>query len=617
MVTAHAPGSKAAGERAQPGANGCRLTLAALAEAKRLPVEFLAGDRVGLHGLAAGVGIPYFDQTGDLIAEKLRTHLAAKDGSRWPAGKPVAAYGLWRLDEAAAVGFVILVEGESDCWAGWHHELPVLGVPGANAVKVLREEHVEAVGKMYVLREPDAGGETFVAGVARRLRDIGYNGDAFELRMPGGLKDLADLHADEPSEFESRLEQAIRESRPLVLPGDADEGDGPRPQPKVDEPSAGFVWAPLKSDAFARNDYRPTWLVKRQLVKGQPIVIGGPRKVLKTSLVIDLAVSMASGLPFLNEFTVYKPQRVAVLSGESGEFTIQESARRVCQARGLTLERLGENLCWQFTLPQFANAADMKTLRVGLERDKIDVAFLDPTYLSLLSGQRPEASIRAENLFEMGPLFLSIARTCLDAGTTPALIHHTKRDAANKRDPLELDDLAYAGIAEFARQWLLLSRRETYEQGTGLHKLWLSVGGSTGQGGLWSVDVDEGVLDEHFGGRKWEVVVATAGETRKAAGEEKEQAKSQKREKEDKADDTTLLNALDKLDPEKKGAGLNKVQAESRLSERRVLRAVQRLVTDEVIDEVAVEVPIGNKATRKVRGLRRCRSISSHFAEML
>ncbi len=83
---------------------------------------------------------------------------------------------------------------------------------------MLEAEHLACIEKVYIHREPDHGGETFLAGVLDRLGRLGFKGQVFELRMPNGIKDPADLHVADPERFKARLEEAIKTSRPLEVP---------------------------------------------------------------------------------------------------------------------------------------------------------------------------------------------------------------------------------------------------------------------------------------------------------------------------------------------------------------------------------------------------------------
>lgn len=104
-----------------------------------------------------------------------------------------------------------------------------------------------------------------------------------------------------------------------------------------------------------------------------------------------------------------------------------------------------------------------------------------------------------------------VSETCDRAGATLVLIHHTTKTAARKEEGTasNLHDLAFAGIGEFARQWLLLRRVVEYQPGTGLHELNLSIGGSAGHSSQWNVRVDEGVMTGTTGKWKWSVRVAS------------------------------------------------------------------------------------------------------------
>ena len=53
------------------------------------------------------------------------------------------------------------------------------------------------------------------------------------------------------------------------------------------------------------------------LVKGQPCIIGGRSKAMKTSIAVDLAISLGSGEKFLGKYDVPKTIRVAFWTGES------------------------------------------------------------------------------------------------------------------------------------------------------------------------------------------------------------------------------------------------------------------------------------------------------------
>jgi hypothetical protein len=250
-----------------------------------------------------------------------------------------------------------------------------------------------------------------------------------------------------------------------------------------------YRFAPLTTGEFARTVRRPTWLVQGLLVRDQPAVLGGPRKALKTSVAVDLAVSLATAMPFLGRFQVYEPARVVLLSGESGDWTLLETIKRVRAARpdpfGSKPGDLvpGRRLRLATRLPQLGVSEELEALGAGLREHAVEVLIIDPLYMALLAG----TNLQASNLYDMGPLLYRVARNCLDAGATPVLVHHTRKGLPTG-GPADLDDLAYAGVAEFARQWLLINPRQKFDPGTGAHRLWLSAGAAAGNrgGGPWT-----------------------------------------------------------------------------------------------------------------------------------
>jgi AAA domain len=425
--------------------------------------------------------------------------------------------------------------------------------------------------------------------------------------MTSATKTIAELlseqgHGADNGQQKSRPAQAWPEEQR----GDAWEplADQSPELPKGSTSRSAFRWAPLDWATFAAKDCRPTWLCKLVLVASQPAVIGGPQKVLKTSIAVDLAISLATGTPWLGKFACPVAKRVAILSGESGDFALQKVDERVCDAKGIDRAELPKTLLWQSTLPQLANLEDLEELRTGLARDRVDVVFIDPAYLCLLAGSG--GTVHPENLLEMGPLLLRVVQTCLREGTTPVFLHHTNRPGGRKEKPIDLADLAYSGFPEFARQWILVSRRDPSEVFTGQSHLHLSVGGSVGHNGSYELDVDEGELSEDFTGRKWEVTVTPAGQARQVKKNDKAKAKLEELRRKQIEDETEFQAAFAQLAREEgEPVQFSRVVKRSSLSKERADCAFERLLGAKVFEKADYFVTVNCGAKKPVPGLRR------------
>jgi putative DNA primase/helicase len=146
---------------------GC--TLDAYAASKNLPLEFLTSDDVTLEDgtcYVKEVGkeiptieIPYAARDGELLTNRYRIAVGGDDKFRWEKGSTTTLYGLHRLEEAEKAGYVLLVEGESDCHTAWYRGLPAVGVPGVDNWRDEWAEHLNGISKIFVMVEPDEAGK--------------------------------------------------------------------------------------------------------------------------------------------------------------------------------------------------------------------------------------------------------------------------------------------------------------------------------------------------------------------------------------------------------------------------------------------------------------------------
>lgn len=520
----------------------------------------------------------YQDETGvDLfVVTRYRLPSGRKDFSQRPAngktgpgcmeGVRLVPYRLPELVVSESTDFVWIVEGEKDVDRLVKEGLTATCNPmGAGK---WRSEFADYFAGRHVVVIPDndAAGKAHAATICNSLHGIAATVQYLELPdlLPhGDVSDWLDLGGTIEELGKLAYNAAI------WVPTSSGNGDGNHKAEAEEDEEAEDLRSPFQPEIFgarqfAAKDFTMEWLVKRVLVAKQPCVLAAPKKGMKTSLIIDLAVSLASGTKFLGEFDVPCQVPVLVLSGESGGFVIKDTVNRVCGAKNILLDDLEGYFFVGFELPQLSMVAQVEAL-AGIIRDhEIKVVLIDPLYLCLLSGGGRR--LDAANLFDMGPLLMGIAAKSLDAGATPVLVHHFRKNVAEPYDVPEMESMAFAGIQEFARQWILLGRRQKFEPGTGLHQLWMSVGGSAGHSGAWAIDINEGVMGEDFLGRQWNVSVKLASECRvetteqnKAAREEK-QAEAERTEQE-RIERQTIRNAEIALEfLRQKGTAISKTE---------------------------------------------------------
>jgi hypothetical protein len=239
--------------------------------------------------------------------------------------------------------------------------------------------------------------------------------------------------------------------------------------------------------------------------------MGGPVKSLKTSILVDLALSKASGTPFLGRYPVPKAGPVMMLIGENSALHIGRLATRIAAAKGISRPDQAP-VKWMFEVGPLDDAANLKKLTSLLWLWRIELLIVDPTYLFF-----PSVGVQAANVFSMGEQLLKFSRACLDSGVTPLLAHHTPKDKL-PGTPTELQELAFAGFSEFARQWILVNRQVAYDPARpGEHRLIFSYGGAAGHSGQLGLAISEGELQADFSGRKWEVQLSDVPAGRKGS----------------------------------------------------------------------------------------------------
>ncbi len=310
------------------------LDLVDFAQEKQLPWKYLF--HLGVTEQRPGcLQIPYHLQDGTLAPRhRLRTALVAKEGSHWSKGKgEIVPYGLDRLEEARKAGYLVLVEGESDCWTLWLHQFPALGLPGAEMVRTLKAEYLAGIEKLYIVQESDAAGARFVTHIQRLLEKWKWPGEALVVSLVDA-KDTNELHKRDWRAFKAAFQQALDRAEPLG-------GMHVQSTPSSTE----YIPAPFTlPELLARRLPPIEWAIPDILPEGLTILAGKP-KLGKSWLALGMALTVASGGVALGTYPVTQGE-VLYLSLEDNERRLQSRAKQLLASMSSVPDTIAFELRW-------------------------------------------------------------------------------------------------------------------------------------------------------------------------------------------------------------------------------------------------------------------------------
>jgi hypothetical protein len=172
-------------------------------------------------------------------------------------------------------------------------------------------------------------------------------------------------------------------------------------------------------------------------------VLAAQEKAGKTWAALDLAVSVASGRPWLDHFACPSPGPVLVFLGEGGERATVRRIEAIAAAKGVDPDQLADQLRLCFRVPRLAApgaGSELAAIQAELVAHPAALVVLDPLYLAA-------AGASGSNLYDMGGVLQAIQGVCQAAGCALLVVTHWNKTG----DGRGADRISGAGPAAWAR----------------------------------------------------------------------------------------------------------------------------------------------------------------------
>ncbi|SON62251.1 hypothetical protein MSIMFI_03772 [Mycobacterium simulans] len=221
------------------------------------------------------------------------------------------------------------------------------------------------------------------------------------------------------------------------------------------------------------------WLVRGVWPQRSAGVLAGEKKTFKTWNLQAMAIAVAAGVPFLDQFEVISAQPVLYLCGEGGRDAFANRHQIIAARYGISPDDLaGLPFIAVFDTDELDNPELIEGIQRHLDTLQPALVIIDPLY-----AYHP-SNIEASNLYVRGPMLAKL-RELIEDYAALVIGDHFKK---NVGDAFDLDNISMAGLSQWSDTWVLQRHRVNPDLIQNDYKL--EVEFSTRRGGGWRWEID-------------------------------------------------------------------------------------------------------------------------------
>ena len=354
-----------------------------------------------------------------------------KRADGWALGDPSGKLPLYRTRDLAtnAAGAVLLPEGEkcADALAQLGFAVTTSSHGAKSAAKT---DWTPLAGRsVYIFPDHDAAGQAYVEDVACILTGLTPPARVRIVALPGlsELGEGADIvdwleHRDAADDETLRREiQAAMDVAQLEDPATTTAANAVPTETLPDDDDVTTLL--VDAGTWITNEPPPVDAVLTDTFDmGDKIPIIGSSKSRKSFFALQLALSLASGLPKILNWNIPKHRRVLVVQMEVKPHHYWRRLRNMARKLGLSVADLGGRLS---VASLRGREVDEALLTALAKRQKAEVIIVDPLY-KLLDGDENLAS-------DMKPTLALFDRLAEATGAAVLFVHHNSKGSAGDK----------------------------------------------------------------------------------------------------------------------------------------------------------------------------------------